>query len=194
MLLGLGIGMFQSPNNSFIFGSVPREQYGVASGFIATMRTAGSSLGITLWGTIVTSRLTSEGFGGSLQAAVSNPAIRGEVTPVFLHGAHLAMYGGMAVVFVGILASALRGPQPKEAPAGAPALAASGDEPGSGYGMAGRGAAVASGGRPAAPRQGTMAASAQTVVPFVGAGRPRSRGGWATGKVVEQNGSEREWK
>ena len=132
MLLGLGIGMFQSPNNSFIFGSVPREQYGVASGFIATMRTAGSSLGITLWGTIVTSRLTSEGFGGSLQAAVSNPAIRGEVTPVFLHGAHLAMYGGMAVVFVGILASALRGPQPKEAPAGAPALAASGDEPGSG--------------------------------------------------------------
>ncbi len=132
MLLGLGIGMFHSPNNSFIFGSVPREQYGVASGFIATMRTAGSSLGITLWGTIVTTRLTSAGFGGSLQAAVSNPATRGEVTPIFLHGIHLAMYGAMAVVLVGILASALRGPQPKEAPAGTSALAPSGEEPGSG--------------------------------------------------------------
>lgn len=132
MLLGLGIGLFQSPNNSFIFGSVPREHYGVASGFIATMRTTGSSLGITLWGTIVTSRLASQGFEGSLQAAVSNPAIRGQVTPVFLDGVHLAIYGAMAVVFVGILASALRGPQPLPAPVPAPAFAPSGDEEGSG--------------------------------------------------------------
>jgi hypothetical protein len=51
------------------------------------------------------------------------------VTPIFLHGIHLAMYGAMAVVLVGILASALRGPQPKEAPAGASALAPSGEEP-----------------------------------------------------------------
>lgn len=123
MLLGVGIGMFQSPNNSFIFGSVPREYYGVASGFIATMRTAGSSLGITLWTTIITSRLAAQGFNGSLQAAVGNPAIRGEVTPVFLDGLHLAMYGAMAVVFIGIVASALRGVPPLS-PAG-PAFAAS---------------------------------------------------------------------
>ena len=129
MLLGLGIGMFQSPNNSFIFGSVPRDYYGVASGFIATMRTTGSSLGITLWGTIVTSRLAAHGFTGSLQAAVANPAMRGEVMPVFLDGMHLAVYGAMAVVFVGILASALRGERafPSVAPARA-ALAAPGDD------------------------------------------------------------------
>jgi len=120
-LLGLGIGMFQSPNNSFIFGSVPREHYGAASGFIATMRNAGSSLGITVWGTIVTSRLTSHGFGGSLQAAVGNPVVRGEVTPVFLDSLHLAMYGAIAVVFVGILASGLRGAPPLTAPGPAPA-------------------------------------------------------------------------
>jgi MFS family permease len=112
ILLGLGIGMFQSPNNSFIFGSVPREHYGVASGFIATIRTAGSSLGITLWGTIVTARLASEGFRGSLDAAVANPATSGKVMPVFLDGLHLAIYGAMAVVLVGILASALRGERP----------------------------------------------------------------------------------
>jgi EmrB/QacA subfamily drug resistance transporter len=111
-LLGLGAGMFQSPNNSFIFGSVPREHYGVASGFIATTRTAGSSLGITLWGTMVTSQLASHGFGGSLQAAVGSPAVTGDVTSVFLDGLHLALYGAMAVVFIGIVASALRGVPP----------------------------------------------------------------------------------
>ncbi len=131
VVLGLGIGMFQSPNNSFIFGSVPREHYGVASGFIATMRNAGSSLGITLWGTIVTSRLASHGFVGSLQGAVNNPAIRGEVTPVFLDGVHLAMYGAMAVVLVGVIASVLRGERAEAAPNRAPALAPSADDPGS---------------------------------------------------------------
>jgi EmrB/QacA subfamily drug resistance transporter len=126
-LLGLGAGMFQSPNNSFIFGSVPREHYGVASGFIATMRTAGSSLGITLWGTIVTSQLASHGFKGSLQAAAGSPAVTGEVTSVFLDGLHFAMYGAMAVVFVGILASALRGARPLSPPG--PAFATSGGKP-----------------------------------------------------------------
>jgi EmrB/QacA subfamily drug resistance transporter len=140
MLLGLGIGMFQSPNNSFIFGSVPRDQYGVASGFIATMRTAGSSLGITLWGTIVTSRLVSHGFEGSLQGAANNPAIRGEVTPVFLDGIHFAMYAAIAVFLVGIVASALRGPRPAPSPtpAAAPAFAASDGESGGGQAAARR--------------------------------------------------------
>jgi len=129
MLFGLGIGMFQSPNNSFIFGSVPREHYGVASGFIATMRTTGSSLGITLWGTIVTSRLAAHGFTGNLQGAVANPAVRGEVMPVFLDGMHFALYGATAVVFVGILMSALRGERAFPSPAPVQALATSGDDP-----------------------------------------------------------------
>jgi hypothetical protein len=49
--------------------------------------------------------------------------------PVFLDGMHLAVYGAMAVVFVGILASALRGERafPSVAPARA-ALAAPGDD------------------------------------------------------------------
>jgi MFS family permease len=131
-VLGLGIGMFQSPNNSFIFGSVPREYYGVASGFIATMRTAGSSLGITLWGTIVTSRLASGGFKGSLDAAVANPATAGKVMPIFLDGLHLAIYGAMAVVLVGILVSALRGERPLPSDAPVQAFAVPSDEPRSG--------------------------------------------------------------
>ncbi len=50
ILIGLGLGLFQSPNNNFIFASVPRHQYGIASGFIATIRTAASSVGVGIWG------------------------------------------------------------------------------------------------------------------------------------------------
>jgi len=116
-LLGVGIGTFQSPNNSFIFASVPREHYGAASGFIATMRNTGSSLGVTLWGTIVTSQLARHGFGGSIQALTAgDPAARSAILPHFLEGLHLAMYGAMAVVSVGIVFSALRGARPLPAP------------------------------------------------------------------------------
>jgi hypothetical protein len=52
--------------------------------------------------------------------------------PVFLDGLHLAIYGAMAVVLVGILASALRGERPLPSAASARAFAIPGDEPRSG--------------------------------------------------------------
>jgi uncharacterized sodium:solute symporter family permease YidK len=84
-----------------------------------------------LWGTIVTSGLAAHGFTGSLQGAVANPATRGEVMPVFLDGLHLAIYGAIVVVFVGILASALRGERAFPSTMPARALAAPGDDVGS---------------------------------------------------------------
>jgi EmrB/QacA subfamily drug resistance transporter len=125
LVLGVGLGMFQSPNNNFIFASVPREHYGIASGFIATMRNAASSLGIAVWGAILTSELTTHGFTGDLEASVANPTLKGQVTPVFLNGLHIAIYAAVAVLLVGVVFSALRGPRPPQtAVAGAEALPA----------------------------------------------------------------------
>ena len=121
LLLGVGLGMFQSPNNNFIFASVPRQHYGIASGFIATMRNAASSLGIAVWGAIMTSELTTRGFAGDLQAAVVNPALKGEVTPVFLDGLHIAIYAAVAVLLIGVVFSALRGPRPAQPAVAGPA-------------------------------------------------------------------------
>jgi EmrB/QacA subfamily drug resistance transporter len=121
ILIGLGLGLFQSPNNNFIFASVPRHQYGIASGFIATIRNAGSSLGIAVWGAIMASKLTSHGFTGDLEAAAYNPTLTGKVTPVFLDGLHIAIYAAVAVLVVGIIFSALRGPKPSQELAAAPA-------------------------------------------------------------------------
>jgi MFS family permease len=46
-LVGFGLGVFQAPNMSFVMGSIPREQQGVAGGMTQMMRTLGVVLGVT---------------------------------------------------------------------------------------------------------------------------------------------------
>jgi EmrB/QacA subfamily drug resistance transporter len=53
-LFGLGIGIFQSPNNSAVMGSVPRHRLGIGSGVLATVRNVGMVMGIAVSSAIVT--------------------------------------------------------------------------------------------------------------------------------------------
>ena len=46
-LVGLGLGLFQAPNMSFVMGSIPRTQQGVAGSVTQMMRTLGIVLGVT---------------------------------------------------------------------------------------------------------------------------------------------------
>ena len=46
-LVGLGLGLFQAPNMSFVMGAIPREQQGVAGSMSQMMRTLGVVLGVT---------------------------------------------------------------------------------------------------------------------------------------------------
>lgn len=46
-LVGLGLGLFQTPNMSFVMGSIPQAQQGVAGGMAQMMRTLGVVLGVT---------------------------------------------------------------------------------------------------------------------------------------------------
>ncbi len=55
-LFGLGTGIFQSPNNNAVMGSVPRHRLGVAGGVLATMRNVGMVLGLSLGGAIIQAR------------------------------------------------------------------------------------------------------------------------------------------
>ena len=54
--IGLGMGVFQSPNNSAIMGVAPRDKLGVVSGMLAVNRTLGQTTGISLLGAIWASR------------------------------------------------------------------------------------------------------------------------------------------
>ncbi len=48
VIIGIGMGMFQSPNNSAVMGSVPPWHLGIASGILAAMRNAGMVFGIAV--------------------------------------------------------------------------------------------------------------------------------------------------
>ena len=48
--IGLGMGIFQSPNNSAIMGAVPRQRLGIASGLLSVTRTLGQTTGIAVLG------------------------------------------------------------------------------------------------------------------------------------------------
>jgi EmrB/QacA subfamily drug resistance transporter len=55
--IGIGMGAFQSPNNSAIMGSAPSHRLGVVSGMLAITRTLGQTTGIAILGAIWASRV-----------------------------------------------------------------------------------------------------------------------------------------
>lgn len=55
--IGLGMGIFQSPNNSAIMGAAPRRRLGIASGMLSMTRTLGQTTGIALLGALFATRL-----------------------------------------------------------------------------------------------------------------------------------------
>ena len=58
-MLGLGQGMFSSPNTSSIMGSVPAQQRGVASGMRATFQNSGSIVSIGVFFSLITAGLAA---------------------------------------------------------------------------------------------------------------------------------------
>ncbi len=95
--IGMGMGIFQSPNNSAVMGAAPPERLGVASGLLGLSRTLGQTTGIALFGALwagrVASSLGETPIGGATTAPV--PAqING------LQDTFLVMMGLMIVALV----------------------------------------------------------------------------------------------
>ena len=57
--VGIGMGVFQSPNNTAIMSAAPRPRLGVASGMLSMTRTLGQSTGIALLGAFFAARLNA---------------------------------------------------------------------------------------------------------------------------------------
>jgi EmrB/QacA subfamily drug resistance transporter len=60
-VVGLGIGIFVSPNNSALMGAAPRHRQGIAAGVLATARNVGMVLGIGISGAVFTTVLAQAG-------------------------------------------------------------------------------------------------------------------------------------
>jgi EmrB/QacA subfamily drug resistance transporter len=94
IVVGIGIGLFQTPNNSAIMGAVPRNKSGVASGMLATMRNIGMVLGVAISGAVfssgqigLTASLKSRGLSGHL---LFSTAFEGALHITYLMGAGIA--------------------------------------------------------------------------------------------------------
>lgn len=92
--VGLGVGIFVSPNNSALMGAAPRHRQGIASGVLATARNVGMVLGIGFAGAIFTTVLTSPGFPSPTDALVA--------------GVRVSLLAAAAVAAVGAGAAAMR--------------------------------------------------------------------------------------
>ena len=101
VLLGVGSGLFASPNISSIMGSVRRDKLGTASAMIATNRNVGQSIGLAMAGAVFTARqeVHMAGLGGAPGAA------RVALVEAF----HDAIVVAAVVCAVAILASVIRG-------------------------------------------------------------------------------------
>ena len=101
-IVGLGVGMFQSPNNSAVMGSVPPWHLGIASGVISAMRNVGMVLGIAVAGAVL--------YRFAPVAASAHP---GSFSPAetqdFVAGLHWAFISGMALAATAAVTSFLAG-------------------------------------------------------------------------------------
>jgi EmrB/QacA subfamily drug resistance transporter len=83
ILLGIGIGMFQTPNSSMIMGSVPRNRLGTASALLATLRQVGLSIGMAFAGALFASRLLAHQSHWIRQGAEGGEAVRQSIPMAF---------------------------------------------------------------------------------------------------------------
>lgn len=116
-IVGLGQGLFMSPNSSAVLGSVPRPRLGTASGTLAQMRIDGQALGIAISGAVVAARIPV--YLASMGGA-STPEAQAQALALGIRDAFIV--AGL-VCCLGIVTSAVRGPKARPEPVavGAPA-------------------------------------------------------------------------
>jgi EmrB/QacA subfamily drug resistance transporter len=71
--IGVGIGIFQSPNNSAVMGSVPHNRLGVTSGMLSITRMTGQITGIAVVGSLWAGRVAARsGFTDPTDASAAD--------------------------------------------------------------------------------------------------------------------------
>lgn len=88
--VGIGMGLFQSPNNSAVMGASPRNRLGVASGLLAITRTLGQTTGIAALGALWATRVVDYA-GVAVEGGA--PAASAAAQVAGLHDTTLVMVG-----------------------------------------------------------------------------------------------------
>jgi EmrB/QacA subfamily drug resistance transporter len=106
VVVGVGFGLFSSPNTSAVMGSVGQERLGVAAGTLGTMRFMGQSIGLALLGAVMAATLPSQ----ALLAVFAGLTSQGGLAVTeFVEGMRNFFLIATAIAAVGTLASTTRG-------------------------------------------------------------------------------------
>jgi len=91
-VVGLGVGIFVSPNNSALMGAAPRNRQGIAAGVLATARNVGMVLGVGFAGAVFT----------TVVAQAATPAAG------LSAGVRASLFAAAALAALGVVTSATR--------------------------------------------------------------------------------------
>ena len=105
-LLGVGFGLFSSPNTRAVMSSVDRGKLGVASGTISTMRSTGQAIGLAMAGAVIVTALPPQAV---LQLFTRLSAQSAIARDEFIMGMSTVFLIASAISAVGTLASLVRG-------------------------------------------------------------------------------------
>lgn len=97
-LVGLGTGLFLTPNNTSIMSSVPKDEVGIGSGMIATMRSLGQVMGVAVSGAILTTRM-----------AYYSAALTNSPQQIFILAQRETFWAATVFALLGMAASLVRG-------------------------------------------------------------------------------------
>jgi EmrB/QacA subfamily drug resistance transporter len=122
-LVGIGSGMFNSPNTSAMMGTVPARRRGIAAGTRTMLQNTGAVISIAFVLAVITSAVPRSTLL-SIFSGVANGLSDAKLEP-FIHNMHTALWVLAATSLVGAFVSLLRPPhQPEYAGAREPLLAA----------------------------------------------------------------------
>ncbi len=109
VMVGLGVGLYSSPNISSVMGSVPPQRRGVASAVRATVFNTGSVISIGLVAYIITTAIPYQVVSGMITGGYTT------LTPGesigFVTGIGRAFLVAAAITLIGAFTSGLRGPE-----------------------------------------------------------------------------------
>ncbi|MGL5478682.1 MAG: MFS transporter, partial [Clostridium sp.] len=100
-IMGVGNGMFQSPNNSLVMSTVDRSKLGIAGSVNALVRNVGMIFGVTLGTTLLYSKMSST-LGYTVTSYVPGQ------NQVFISAMDFVYIVSAAICLIGIIVSATR--------------------------------------------------------------------------------------
>jgi EmrB/QacA subfamily drug resistance transporter len=109
-MLGLGMGLFSVPNTSSVMGSVEKQQLGLASGTLSTMRFMGQSFSLAIMGAVAATTVPPD-----VLATIFAGTGGGKLVPAeaFIQGQSMAFLVGAVISLAGVLTSMVRGSERK---------------------------------------------------------------------------------